>query len=174
MEILQKEKQKKYKRMLTLLLLLCLFMGIGFYLYQSNQGKKNNFQEDANSLVGIMPGMSEEEIQKRLNMVVSENMMNITINPKPVFKDGQSGGNLCIENISQNHFDYIVSIKLDKTNKQIYQSGLIRPNHYIQQAKLDKSLSKGKYKANAYFNAYDKNKKLVGTSVVKIMINVLN
>lgn len=163
------------KKVKTLLLILMMLMigAMGYYIYQEHH-TKDPFKEDANSLVGIMPGMSDKQIQERLNKVLDENMMNITINPKPVFENGSAAGKLCIENIKQNHVNFIVTIKLDKDAKQIYETGLLRPNHYIEKAKLDMHLKKGIYDATAYFKGYDNNKKFVGSSMVKLQITVLN
>lgn len=168
-------KKPNDKRIMILLLILLLFLcvGMGCYIWQSHQ-VKDPFQEDENSQLGIMPGMSNEEIQERLNKVLADNMMNITINPRPVFENGRSEGRLCIQNIKQNHVNYIITIKLDDNQKQIYESGLLRPDHFIDKAELDVNLHKGVYPATAYFKAYNDKKKFVGSSMVKMSITIRN
>lgn len=157
-----------------MLILLLMIGGMGSYIFVNQKKTKaiDPFADDANALIGIMPGMSQEDIQKRLNTVLDENMMNITINPNPIFEHGGDEGQLCIENIKANHFNYIVTIKLDDTQETVYTSGLIRPNHYVEKAVLDRPLEKGSYDATAYFEAFRDNKQRAGSSVVKMKIEV--
>ena len=133
MEEHQEKKEKKRKWLILLLLLLLLLFAVGIvtgsYIRRLQVQPCNPFHEDADAEIGIMPGMSEQEIQKRLNQVVAKNMMNVTINTEPAFQNGRAKGNLCIENIKQNHVNFIVSIHLDHNDKEIYVSGLLRPNH---------------------------------------------
>lgn len=160
-----------------LLLLLFLLLGIAaFFLYQKLQGPQNDIYKDQDAKLGILPGMSEEEIQQRLNAVVSEGMMNVSINPKPVFADGNAQGSLRIENIEQNHYSYVVAITLDKTGETIYESGLLEPGYYIENAKLNISLAQGEYPATARFQAYEKagDEEPIGAAVLKIVIQVQN
>lgn len=167
-----REKIRKRSIWILLLLMLLACCGMGYMLWEKHQ-VKDPFADDINSKIGIMPGMNRDEIQDRLNKVLADDMMNITINPKPVFQNGKSEGLLCIENIKQNHVNYIVTIKLED-GTQIYESGFLRPNHYIESAKLDKNLKKGEYPAIAYFKAYDDGKKFVGSSMVKLLIQIRN
>ena len=105
----------KKKHLLLVILLLLLAIG-GIFLWNYLQ-KEKEAAADRDARMGILPGMSEEDIQKRLNQTVAEGMMNVSINPSPVFKDGSSKGNLRIENIKANHYSYIVTIYLDENNK---------------------------------------------------------
>lgn len=137
------------------------------YIYTSN------LNDDKDSKLGILPGMTEKEIQEKLDIEVSKGMLNVSMNTNPIFKTGKSKGNLNIENISQNHYAYKVRIELDETGKTIYQSDRIRPGYYIDKAKLDVELKKGDYKATAYFDAYPvKENKKIGTVVVKLIITI--
>ena len=180
----KEEKEKKDKKKKWLLLLLLLFFCIiivllVFLLKKPKEEPKPESQEvfaDRDAELGILPGMTTAEIQDRLNEVVAEGMMNISINPTPVFKDGSSKGDLRIENIKANHYSYIVSITLDDTGEEIYKSGLLSPGYFIEKAALSKNLSKGKYEATARFKAYQKgnNKEPIGAAAAKVLITVQN
>lgn len=163
-------EKKKRKRWLLLLLLLLSFGAIFCIVYQS-LNKQQSLYKDRDAELGIMPGMSEEEIQQRLNTVVSQGMMNVSMNPRPTFKDGASEGSLRIENIKQNHYSYQVTITRDDTGEEIYQSGILEPGYFIESAKLNQVLPKGEYPATARFLAYQNpEEKAIGAAVLKIEI----
>lgn len=166
--------KKKRLRKFGFLLFLLLLISSSLFIYQKFSADKGVYS-DQDAKLGILPGMSEDEIQQRLNTVVSEGMMNVSMNPQPVFQDGDSPGNLRIENIEQNHYSYQVSITLDDTAEEIYQSGLLEPGYFIDQAKLSKSLPKGSYRATARFLAYaDPEEKPIGSAVLKITVVIEN
>lgn len=171
----QPEKpKKKVLRKILLLLVLLLLGWSSFFVYQKYFHNQDVYK-DRDAKLGILPGMTEEEVQQRLNTVVSEGMMNVSMNPHPVFVDGKSAGSLRIENIEQNHYSYQVTITLDDTGKEIYQSGLLEPGYFIDEAKLTTALKKGEYPATARFLAYqslDSNEKPIGAAVLKITITV--
>lgn len=176
-----KEKNKELKKIkrLIIILFLLLFLlvsGIGFAIYTVIKNKEvEETYVDLDAKLGILPGMSLEEIQSRLNQVVEEGMVNISINPEPEFENGSAKGNLRIENVAANHYDYIVTITLDDTGEEIYQSGVISPGYYVDEAKLTKELPKGDYNATAVFKAYEQGtKNIIGTVAVTILIHILN
>ena len=166
-EQLRKEKKRKKRKRLLLLLLLLLLLagGVGFFLgtYLKNQ-KSDTLQRELNAAVGILPGMSEEEIQDRLNRNVAEGRLNISINPTPVYENGAAEGNIRIENIQGNKYSFAVTITCigasedtgakDYVNHVVMKTGLIDPGTYVEYKKLDESLPKGKYTCVATFNAY--------------------
>lgn len=121
---------------------------------------------------------SEAEIQEELNRVVEEGTMAISINVNPVFSDGASEGTLEIENVPSNKYAQVVSITLDDSGKEIYNSGLIQPNYHIQTDKLSEALAAGTYDCTATFTAYDtsdsENPIEVGSAAAKITISVLS
>ncbi|MEG0721432.1 MAG: hypothetical protein RR446_06760 [Lachnospiraceae bacterium] len=167
----EKPKKKAFRRLLLLLLLLVLGTA-SFFVYRKFTEDRGTYK-DRDARLGILPGMSEEEVQQRLNTVVSEGMMNVSMNPHPVFLDGKSPGTLRIENIEQNHYSYQVSITLDDTGEEIYESGLLDPGYFIDEAKLSTALAKGEYPATARFLAYEgADEKPIGAAVVKISITV--
>lgn len=175
-----KKKDKKSWLLLLLFLSICIIAVLAYLLMnrpkEEPKAKTEEVFADRDAELGIMPGMTQAEIQDRLNQVVAEGMMNISINPTPVFKSGKEKGDLRIENIKANHYSYIVTITLDDTGEEIYQSGLLSPGYYIEKASLSKSLKKGSYKATARFKAYQKgnSKEPIGAAAAKILITIEN
>lgn len=134
-----------------------------------------DYDRDPNASIGQLEGKTPEEIQAELNRIVEEGMFNISINATPVFPDGSAAGSLKIENIPANHYNMKVKITLDETGQTIYQSGIIEPNHHIENAPLDVALPKGTHAATATFTAYDPDTHAVmGHAAVKISILVEN
>ena len=168
-----KKGSRKWKYLLLLLILIAA-AAAGIFLWNYYQ-KEKQAVSDRDARMGIMPGMSEEDIQERLNQTVAEGMMNVSINPSPVFKDGKSKGNLRIENIKANHYSYIITIYLEEGNELVYQSGLLAPGYYIENAKLKKNLKKGNYPATALFEAYQEGREeTIGAAAVKIILRIQN
>ena len=104
---------------------------------------------------GPLPGMSDEEIRKQMQMVADASYFGFKINARPVFATGAGEGNLRIENPSYNVYPMVVQIFLDDTQEMIYDSGGILPNQHVDTASLNKRLPPGKYNATAFMNAYD-------------------
>lgn len=169
------EKKKKKSGVIVLIVILTaaivavgLYMG-GFFTPQTRQ------QRDAAALAGQLPGKSAEDIEATLNQVVAEGMLNITINPNPVFENGSAQGTLNIENIPGNHYSMKVKIVLDETGQTVYESKLIDPGYYIEKAALSEPLVKGQYPATATFTAVDmQTDDEMGTAAAKITLNILN
>ena len=171
---MEDQTDKKKWEHLLILLLLAVLAGAVFLLWNNNNKEKQAASEQ-DARMGILPGMSEEDIQERLNQTVAEGMMNVSINPSPVFKDGKSKGNLRIENIKANHYSYIVTIYLEDGNEEVYRSGLLAPGYYIENARLKKNLKKGNYPATALFEAYqDGRAETIGAAAVKIILQIRN
>lgn len=156
-EIKRRKEKKQGKKPIIILLLLLLVLAAGvavFYFMYVNREEQPRIDKEMAAKAGLLPTHSEEELQELLNKTVEEGMVNISINPDPVFKDGKSAGSLNIENIPANHYDLQVDITLEETDELVYSSGLIEPGHYVDNAKLSKVLKKGDHKAAAVFTAY--------------------
>ena len=68
-----------------------------------------------------------------------------------------------------------MEIKLDSNNKTIFKSDKLKPNQYIEKAKLSRNLKKGEYEATATISAYDtESEELLGVSVAKLIIAIEN
>lgn len=172
----KKDKKGKLQLLLLLLFFLIIVVLVYFLLHKPEEPTPESDEvfADRDAELGILPGMTEEEIQDRLNQVVADGMMNISINPTPVFKNGNAKGNLRIENIKANHYSYVVIITLDDSGEEVYRSGLLSPGYYIEEAKLSKSLKKGSYQATARFKAYQKEntKQPIGAAAAKLLITI--
>ena len=124
---------------------------------------------------GIIPGYTEEEIKAIMQRQADESTFSFEINSRPIFKDGKSEGNLRIANPPYNKYAINVEIKLDSSGKSVFNSGNIKPNHYIEYAKLTKKLKAGEYDATAIINAYDtETGEFKGTSAAKLVIKIEN
>lgn len=122
---------------------------------------------------GIIPGYTKEEIEEILQRKADESMFSFEINSRPIFKDGKSEGNLRVANPPYNAYMIDVEIKLDVNDRVVFKSMKLKPNQYIENAKLIKSLDAGKYEATAVINAYDKEtEELKGKSIAKMVIIV--
>lgn len=135
----------------------------------------NGLKFDDNATTGVLPGIDIDQRRKQLQEEVDRGMIAFTINTSPVFLNGSSQGNLLIENPQNNAKLLQVSIVADDTQEEIYASDYLKPGTYIENAKLDKVLEKGSYKATAYFSAYDeKTEEYIGRTGAQITITVQN
>lgn len=182
---IEEQKKKKKKKWLLLLFLLLLLGIAGGYLYRTLSIKHEaRLQREREAELGFLPGMTEEEIQNRLNQIVAEGRLNVSINPTPTYENGKAKGNIQIENVQGNRYSFTVSIEVigtsedagakDYVGKEIMKTGLIDPGSYVQKKQLSKNLPKGEYVCVATFTAYDKQENEVGSVGTQIMITVQN
>ena len=178
------EKKKTNKGLIALTLILALMVAalLGYiFLYRPQADEKAAQAVQAaivaekNAELGIIPGMSDEDIEARLNQKVAEGMLNVACNPNPVFQNGKSEGNLRIENIPGNNYAVTVTVILEDSGTTVYTSGLIDPGYFVENVTLDVPLQKGEYPALAKFTAYDpKTKEEAGTAGIRVNILVQN
>ena len=179
-EAKNKEKKKKRGFIAVIILLIAIVAVLLVYIcvlqpQQEEKDQERQLAAERNAELGILPGMDEEDIQRRLNEKVAEGMLNISVNPNPVFADGKSEGNLRIENIPGNNYAITVELIRDDNGETVYTSGLIDPGYFVENVTLDKDLAAGEYPALAKFTAYDPSTKLeIGTAGARINILVLN
>ena len=160
---------KKYK-IIILLLILIIPLSIIFIT-----NSKNNKVNISGGILqeGVIPGYTEEQIKEILQRKADESTFSFEINSRPIFKNGESEGNIRIANPPYNKYLITVEIKLDDNNKIVFKSGEILPNHYIEYAKLNRKLKAGEYNATATINAYDtESGEYKGTSAAKLIIKV--
>lgn len=130
---------------------------------------------DSSARDGQAPYKTDEEIQAELNRVVEEGMFNISIASVIQFEDGQSNGTAYIENVPGNHYLMQVTITDDDSGDVLYESGVLKPNQFIENITLAKDLDAGTYSATATFKALDETTyDEVGQAAAKVTINVLN
>ena len=160
----------KRNKILIIILVIITIISVVFFI-NNNKNKVNVsggiLQE------GVIPGYTEEEIKEILQRRADESSFSFEINSRPIFKDGKSEGNLRIANPPYNKYAIEVEIKLDSNGKSVFKSGQIKPNHYIEYAKLTKKLKAGEYDATAIINAYDiQTRDFKGTSAAKLILKV--
>lgn len=155
------------KKKIMMAILLLLILGIGAFLWYKSLNDGNSVGK-----IGDLPGTSLEELQKKAD----SSKFSFKINSNPVFKNGDSEGNLRIANPHYNTFPIEVTIRLKSNNEVIFKTGKMQPNHYIENAKLSKHLSKGNYEAMATIKAFDQknNDKYLGEAKAILNINIKN
>ena len=160
---------KEFKIMMALLILIMPLSAV--FIINNNKNKPNVVGGILHE--GVIPGYTEEQIKEILQIKADESSFSFEINSRPIFKDGKSEGNLRIANPPYNKYAIEVEIKLDSNDKTVFKSGQIKPNHYIEYAKLTRNLKAGEYDATAIINAYDsETKEFKGTSAAKLIIKV--
>ena len=102
-------------------------------------------------------------------------MVAFSINATPYIQDGKGKANFMIENPPGNGNRFTVSISRDDTGEEIYKSGYLDPEQYIDNTPLDVTLPKGEYPCTAYFDSYRiKDSSYLGRAAAKITVYVLN
>ena len=115
---------------------------------------------------------ASRDLQAEIDKAVEQGMFNVFMNTNVVFKDGNSKGNMMIQNIDTNIYPMYVEIYND--DNLLYKSDIIDPGYKIEEAKLDTALSKGTYDCTAYFYVTDSNKQEVQNKIglnIKITVN---
>lgn len=155
------------KKIIVGIIILLLILGVGAFLWYKNLNYSNSVGK-----IGDLPGTSLEEIQKKAD----SSKFSFEINSNPVFKNGDSEGNLKIANPHYNTFPIEVTIRLKSNNEVIFKTGKMQPNHYIENAKLSKHLSKGNYEAIATIKAFNSKNddKYLGEAKAILNINIKN
>lgn len=110
---------------------------------------------EGSALEGQAPYKTQDEIQAELDRVVSEGMFNISIVSSIEFEDAQAPGKAYIENVPANRYDMQVTITDDESGAVLYESGVLKPNQYIEDIYLASALAPGTHAATALFTALD-------------------
>lgn len=190
----EKDKRNKQKLLLLIILLLLLSMGGCFgYRYLHRDDSKSGIQREVEANLGLLPGMSNEEIQQRLNQQLEEGFFNVSMNGQPVFKNGKAKGNVNIENVPGNRYSFTVSVQVTSVDAEKYPeaakyvgqtiltTGMMDPGSYLTEKKLDVDLPQGEYVCVATFTAYKTQddegndvQEEFGATAVQIVLNVLS
>lgn len=190
------QKKRKKRRLVLLLILLLVLLGFGgcrAWHYFKEEAPLIAAQKELDAELGLMPGMTPEEIQDRINRHVEEGRFNASMNGNPVFENGNSKGNLHIENIPGNRYAFTVSIEVTNVDRSLYPdaakyigrkiltTGLLEPGSYLMEKKLDVALPAGEYDCLATFTAYTSEKDAdggpqteVGATAMQIIVSVKN
>lgn len=121
---------------------------------------------EKHSKKGLMPGVSEGSFDD-----IDEGKFVYVVNKNMSLQDSTSEANIMIYNPKENSFN--LSLKIEVSGKTIYQTGIIKPNHYIENDFFDVELSKGEYDGDIEVIAYDtetNEKQEVYTDTIKITV----
>lgn len=147
-------------------IILALIFGI--YMFMNSTQTSNR-----GGALGQLDGKTEEEIVAELNRVVEEGMFNISIASVLELENGESEGEIKIENSPANHYLMQVDITRNDTGELIYSSDILEPNYHVQTAKLDTVLPAGTYNCTALFHALDPDtEQEVGVAAAEIQVIV--
>jgi len=109
-------------------------------------------EPDGNIQIGTLS--NPEGRQAELDAIVQEGMLTFAINATPSMKNGASEANLMIENPPSNGSRFTVTITRDDTGEEIYKSGYLDPEQYIENTRLDVELPAGEYSCTAWLDVY--------------------
>jgi len=127
---------------------------------------------DGNVKMGTLS--NPEGRQRELDAMVEEGMLAFSVNATPFMASGTGKANLYIENPPANRNRFTVTITRDDTGEEIYRSGYLDPEQYIDEAALDVKLSKGEYACTVNFDAYRiEDNTYIGRAAAQIVLYVL-
>lgn len=147
------KKSKKKVAIIIVVAVIALVVTLLCLNYANDVAESKTLERETAAEMGIMPGMSEEEIRDRLNRKVAESMLNVSFNPTPVVQDGKM--DIAIENIPGNNYSFTVTVTRVDNNEVILETGVIDPGYYVRDISMDKKLAAGEYICVATFTAYD-------------------
>lgn len=167
-------EQKGNRKRAAIIAIICALAAIAIWLLVWLFACNGASLFDPNAQDGQAPYKSAEEMQAELDRVVEEGMFNISIAGAIQFDDGASEGTAYIENVPGNRYNMRVSITEDATGDVLYESGVLKPNQFIEKIALAKDLDQGSYPATATFTALDPaSYDEVGQAAAKVVVNVI-
>ena len=167
-------EQKGSRKRAAIIAIICALAAIAIWLLVWLFACNGASLFDPNAQDGQAPYKSAEEMQAELDRVVEEGMFNISIAGAIQFDDGASEGTAYIENVPGNRYNMRVRITEDATGDVLYESGVLKPNQFIEKIALTKDLDQGSYPATATFTALDPSSyDEVGQAAAKVVVNVI-
>lgn len=169
------KKKKKTMLILLLVLVMCVLGGVFLWLNGTFSSNEGGLERELAAEYGFLPGMTQEDIQAKLNEIIDKSMLNISINPTPIYENGSAAGNIRIENTPNNHYGFLVGVVLIETGQTILQTGVIEPGQFVENRALDVVLPAGEYECIAHFVAFDlETSAEIGQTSTAIVITVKN
>ena len=110
-----------------------------------------------------------------LDALVAEGMLTFSINATPSMENGKGMANLMIENPPDNGNRFTVTIIREDTGEELFRSGYLDPEQYIEEVPLDVELEAGEYACVANFDAYRiQDNAYIGRGAARITLYVKN
>ena len=161
-------ERRKIKRIVLLLVAVGCLIG-GVYLYQSSFiEREHRMARESEAKRGSLEGLSEREIEELMNQKAEEGSLQISIGSKLKFPSGRGKGKIQIENSASNRYLMVVEMYRKDNGERIYRSGALEPGYYLESDRLEGNLSKGIYKVEIHFLAYEiESEEYIGKSVVE-------
>jgi len=167
-ELQSQEQNNKKKKRNKIIIVIIVLISLLLFLVRCNPLRSDISKGE----IDWDQPRASRDLQAEIDKAVEQGMFNVFMNTNVVFKDGQSKGNMMIQNIETNRYPMYVEIYHDNT--LLYKSYIIEPGYKIEEAKLDTPLSKGTYDCTAYFYVTDNNKEEVQNKIglnIKITVN---
>ena len=167
-ELQSQEQNNKKKKRNKIIIVIIVLISLLLFLVRCNPLRSDISKGE----IDWNQPRASRDLQAEIDKAVEQGMFNVFMNTNVVFKDGQSKGNMMIQNIETNRYPMYVEIYHDNT--LLYKSDIIEPGYKIEEAKLDTPLSKGTYDCTAYFYVTDNNKEEVQNKIglnIKITVN---
>lgn len=154
----------------TILAILCL-LAAGLIVWNMVANAPSERQGD----LGDLSSLNDSEIQAQIDELVENSMFNISIASQVDFPSGTEAGEVKIENPASNSQLMQVRIVRDDSGEEIYETGVIEPNHHIVSDTLAVDLPAGTYPCTAQFYALDPQTEVItGQASARITVNVLS
>ncbi len=108
-----------------------------------------------NATKQLIPSEGIRTIQLQQDRITGISMQYVSINKHCVFPNGETPGNVRIENRPDNAYAIQVELVELQDGQTLMKTGLIDPGFFVEYRKLDTLLSKGHYTCVAKFTMYD-------------------
>lgn len=139
----------------SILFCLAVLGGAGYFVYTNSRPAESVFPQlepDGNVQIGTLSDPAGR--QAELDAAVREGLLSFAINATPSMEKGTGEVNLMIENPPNNGNRFTVTIIRDDTGEELYKSGYLDPEQYIENTRLDVELPAGEYACTAWLDAY--------------------
>jgi len=164
-------KKKKSVNKWLIVIIVLLLAAIALLLIYFSRDRR--YRADSRATAGFISGRTPAEIQSLLDQIVTDGMLNVSINGHITVKENREA-DVCIENISANKYlmqvDIITTDSAGKETK-LYESGTIAPGYCIEYGKFNTLPPDGAADAVALFTALDKDT-LKAVGQVKLNVQV--
>lgn len=134
--------------------ILAALFGVSLVIFELNfmeyVKSKNATVEYTATVVDPLAHLSAEELAE-----FNPDTVNISIASELNVNNKTYESYAQIKNIKNYNYYFIVDILLDDSRELVYQSSQLHPDQVIDVIKINPVLDIGKYKATAYFKAYD-------------------